>query len=149
MQFGQKKKLIFQQFWRFFRSYSKCLILFCLSSRGIDSKIQRKRRPVFLSCQDLPTHFQLKMRMLPDGIAIFLNKKSKFVQFLDGLCYGRCWYILWPFSQFPHHLVYFVATWYILWRFGIFCGHVLLYVFCGHVFPPFWYVLPGKIWQPC
>jgi hypothetical protein len=47
------------------------------------------------------------------------------------------------------YLVYFMASWsfcgyffilrlfgmYILWLFGI--------------FPPFWYVVPRKIWQPC
>jgi hypothetical protein len=43
-------------------------------------------------------------------------------------------------------LVYFIAIWSILrpfgihtlWPFGIFHGY----------FPPFWYVVPRKIWQP-
>jgi hypothetical protein len=47
----------------------------------------------------------------------------------------QCWYILWPFRLFYGLLVYFVDIWWILRLFGI--------------FPPFWYVVPRKIWQPC
>jgi hypothetical protein len=38
-------------------------------------------------------------------------------------------------------LVYFTTIWYIFWPFCIFCCHLV------H-FPPFWYDLPRKIWQP-
>jgi hypothetical protein len=48
---------------------------------------------------------------------------------------GSCsWYILWPFCQFPSHLVYFMAN-------GIIYP-ILVYIF------PSWYVEPRKIWQP-
>jgi hypothetical protein len=36
---------------------------------------------------------------------------------------------------------YCMAIWYILWPLGGFYG-------CLLHFPPFWYVVPGKIWQP-
>jgi hypothetical protein len=42
---------------------------------------------------------------------------------------------------FYGHVVYFTAIWYILWTFGIICGKF-------GIFFPFWYVVPGKIWQP-
>jgi hypothetical protein len=45
-------------------------------------------------------------------------------------------------SIFYDHLVYFTAFGYILWQYGIFYG-------CLECFPPFWYVVPRKIWQPC
>jgi hypothetical protein len=36
-----------------------------------------------------------------------------------GSCYGRCWYVLWPFGiNIYGHLVYFVVIWCILWPFG-------------------------------
>jgi hypothetical protein len=37
-----------------------------------------------------------------------------------------------------------------LWPFGICILYHLVYVLCGHLvyFPPFWYVVPRKIWQP-
>jgi hypothetical protein len=38
-------------------------------------------------------------------------------------------------------LVYFMAIWYILWPFG---NVVLMWHF-----PPFWYFVSRKIWQPC
>jgi hypothetical protein len=43
---------------------------------------------------------------------------------------------------FYDHLVYCIAIGNILWPFGIFCGHLVY-------FPPFWYFVPRKIWQPC
>jgi hypothetical protein len=43
---------------------------------------------------------------------------------------------------FDEHLVYFTAIGNILLPFGIFCGHLVK-------FPPFWYFVPRKIWQPC
>jgi hypothetical protein len=52
-----------------------------------------------------------------------------------GSCYGRYWYIIFPFGQISGYLVYFMALWYILWSFGI--------------FSPFWYIVERKIWQPC
>jgi hypothetical protein len=42
---------------------------------------------------------------------------------------------------FYDHLVYLTAIGNILWPFGIFCGHLVY-------FPPFWYFVPRKIWQP-
>jgi hypothetical protein len=44
-------------------------------------------------------------------------------------------------AVFNVHLVYFTAIGNILWTFSIFCGHLVY-------FPPFWYVVPRKIWQP-
>jgi hypothetical protein len=32
-----------------------------------------------------------------------------------GSCYGKSWYILWPFDLFYGHWKYFKAIWYILW----------------------------------
>jgi hypothetical protein len=40
------------------------------------------------------------------------------------------------------HLVYFTIFCYILWTFGIVCDNLVY-------FPPFWCVIPRKIWQPC
>jgi hypothetical protein len=42
---------------------------------------------------------------------------------------------------FYDHLVYFTAIGNILWPFHLFCGHLVY-------FPPFWYFVPRKIWQP-
>jgi hypothetical protein len=39
------------------------------------------------------------------------------------------------------NLVYFTAIGNIFWTFGIFCDNLVY-------FPPFWYVVPRKIWQP-
>jgi hypothetical protein len=57
-------------------------------------------------------------------IAILVN--------LGGSCNGRYFYIF-------VHLVYF----------DIVYGHVVG-IFCGNLvyFPPFWYIVPRKIWQP-
>jgi hypothetical protein len=41
---------------------------------------------------------------------------------------------------FYSHLVYFTALWYFMWPFGIF-------MVIWYIFPHFWYVVPGKIWQ--
>jgi hypothetical protein len=51
-----------------------------------------------------------------------------------GACNGRGLYILWPFCILYGHLVSFMDIWYICWLLCI---------------PPFWLVLPSKIWQPC
>jgi hypothetical protein len=40
------------------------------------------------------------------------------------------------------HLVHFTVFCYILLTFGIVCGNLVC-------FPPFWYFVPRKIWQPC
>jgi hypothetical protein len=57
---------------------------------------------------------------------------------------GKFWRVLhWKI------LVYFVDTWsihftvfcYMLWTFGIVCGNLVY-------FPPFWYFVERKIWQP-
>jgi hypothetical protein len=45
-------------------------------------------------------------------------------------------------SIFYGHLFNFTDIWYTLWTYGIFCGNLVF-------FPPFWYVVPRKIWQPC
>jgi hypothetical protein len=45
--------------------------------------------------------------------------------------------------------------WYVIRPSGIYCGH-LVYIFYGHLafssnlvhFPPFWYIVSRKIWQP-
>jgi hypothetical protein len=42
---------------------------------------------------------------------------------------------------FYDYLVYFTAVGNILGPFDIFCGHLVY-------FPPFWYFVPRKIWQP-
>jgi hypothetical protein len=44
---------------------------------------------------------------------------------------------------FYGHSVHFTSIWYILWPLGI---HIL---WLFGTFPPFWYVVPRKIWQPC
>jgi hypothetical protein len=44
-------------------------------------------------------------------------------------------------GTFYVHLVHFMSILNILWPFGIFCGHLVY-------FPPFWYIVPRKIWQP-
>jgi hypothetical protein len=44
------------------------------------------------------------------------------------------WVTLWSFGIFYGHLVHVMVIWYMLWSFGTFF--------------PFWYVAPGKIWQP-
>jgi hypothetical protein len=44
-------------------------------------------------------------------------------------------------GTFYYHLVYFTAIKNILLPFGMFCGHLVY-------FPPFWYFVPRKIWQP-
>jgi hypothetical protein len=40
------------------------------------------------------------------------------------------------------HLEYFATIVYILWAFGNF-------VVVWYIFPPLWYIVPRKIWQPC
>jgi hypothetical protein len=42
---------------------------------------------------------------------------------------------------FYSHLVNFMAIWYMLWPFSLFCGHLVY-------FPPIRYVAPRVIWQP-
>jgi hypothetical protein len=44
-------------------------------------------------------------------------------------------------SIFCALLIYFMVTWYRLCPFGPVCGHLAY-------FPPFWYFVPRKIWQP-
>jgi hypothetical protein len=74
---------------------------------------------------------------LSSKVARWLYFKPKiqiWVNFV-GYCNGRCWYSLRPFGIFYNHLLYIMAILYIFWLFGI--------------FPPFWYVVARKIWQPC
>jgi hypothetical protein len=42
---------------------------------------------------------------------------------------------------FYGHLEYFTAICYVLWPFG---NVVVIW----HIFPPFWYIVSRKIWQP-
>jgi hypothetical protein len=44
---------------------------------------------------------------------------------------------------FYGHLEYTTAIWSILWSFGNLHSGTLVH------FPPFWYVVARKIWQPC
>jgi hypothetical protein len=45
--------------------------------------------------------------------------------------------------MFYDPLEYILAIWYILKPIGNLCSGNLVY------FPPFWFILPIKIWQPC
>jgi hypothetical protein len=71
---------------------------------------------------------------LPDSTNIFEPKIPNWVNF-GGLAMENVgiFYGVWS---------HFAAIWYIFCPFGIFCGNVVY-------FPPFWYVVPRKIWQPC
>jgi hypothetical protein len=76
---------------------------------------------------------------LADRVArryIFVPKLPIWVNF-GGPWNGKCWHIFCPIGIFNGYLIYFRVIWYILWSF--------LYIY----FPPFWYGLPRKIWQPC
>jgi hypothetical protein len=57
---------------------------------------------------------------------IFQTKIPVWVNF-GGSCKGRCWYILWSFSLFYGHLLYFVAIWKILRSFAIYSP---VFVYC-------------------
>jgi hypothetical protein len=46
-------------------------------------------------------------------------------------------------GKFYRYLVYITTIWYNLWLFGNLCSGNLVY------FPPFWYIVSQKIWQPC
>jgi hypothetical protein len=59
---------------------------------------------------------------------IFRPKIAIWVDF-GRSCSGRCWCNLWTFGLFYGHLIFSMDIWYI--------------------FPPFWYIVPRKIWQPC
>jgi hypothetical protein len=72
---------------------------------------------------------------------LFKSKIQICVNF-RGSSNGGCWYILCPFGQFFGHLAYVMAIWYIFRPFNIHINGHLVYS------PPFWYVMPRKIWQP-
>jgi hypothetical protein len=62
-------------------------------------------------------------------------------------------YVLWTFGLFYGHLVYFIDIWSIfmdIWSFprtfGLVYGHLIYFLV---YFPPFGYIVPRKIWQPC
>jgi hypothetical protein len=56
---------------------------------------------------------------------------------------GKFWSVLeWKMLILCCHLVDVTVIWNILWHFGILYSHLVY-------FPPFWYVGPRKIWQPC
>jgi hypothetical protein len=65
----------------------------------------------------------------------FQTKNPNFGKLFGGLAMENL-------GIFYEYLVYFTAIANILWPFGIVCGHLLY-------FPPFWYFVPRKIWQPC
>jgi hypothetical protein len=64
---------------------------------------------------------------------VFKQKIPIWVNFV-GSCYGKSWYILWPFGLFYANSKYFVAILYIF-------GNVVY-------FSPLRYFIPIKIWQP-
>jgi hypothetical protein len=70
---------------------------------------------------------------VPDGT--FLYQKSQFWSNLEGLGMENIDILF-------GHLEYCSAIWYMLFPFYIFCGHLVF-------FPPFGYLVPSKIWQPC
>jgi hypothetical protein len=63
---------------------------------------------------------------LPDRM---LQTKIPIWVYFGGPRNLKCWYNLWP------NFMHLMDIW---WSF----------VFCGHLFFPFWYVIPRKIWQP-
>jgi hypothetical protein len=62
---------------------------------------------------------------------VYFNSKNPIWVNFEVPWNGKFWY-------FFGYLEYFTAIWYILWPLGRFCGLLL----------HFWYVVPGKIWQP-
>jgi hypothetical protein len=66
----------------------------------------------------------------PDLVIFWWDVEWKILIYVKAI-----WYILWSFGIFYVYLVYFMSIWYILWLFGI--------------YPPFWYITPRKILQPC
>jgi hypothetical protein len=80
----------------------------------------------------IPTFLQRKLTSAA-RLHIFKPKIPIWVNF-GGSSNGKCRYLY-------VNLVDFMATWYSLWPFGIF-------KVIWHIFSPFWYVVPRKIWQP-
>jgi hypothetical protein len=70
---------------------------------------------------------------LPDGF--FSDQNSQFGDILEDLGMENV-------VIFSGHLEYFTTIVYILCAFGNFV--VILYIF-----PPLWYIVQSKIWQPC
>jgi hypothetical protein len=73
------------------------------------------------------------------GVARWFIFRPKIVIWVHfgGSCNGRrCWCILWPFGLFYGHLIYFMDLWY------------RYFVVIWYFFPPFWYIVQRKIWQP-
>jgi hypothetical protein len=71
---------------------------------------------------------------LPDGPVYFQTKNPSLGKFLEGIGMDKV-------GIFYGHLEYTSAIWYILWPFGNFVNFVAK-------FPPFWYIVSRKIWQP-
>jgi hypothetical protein len=69
---------------------------------------------------------------LPDGL--FSNQKSQFGKILEGLRMKNAGII-------DGYLEYFTVIWYISWPFGN------VVVICD-IFPHFWHIVSGIIWQP-
>jgi hypothetical protein len=42
-----------------------------------------------------------------------------------------------------------MAIWSIFPPFGIYCVSLWLFLWLFGTFSPIWYIVPGKIWQPC
>jgi hypothetical protein len=71
---------------------------------------------------------------LPDGLGIFKSKIPIWENF-RGPWNGKVGIgSLWPFEIYYDHLVHFLANW-------KFSGNLVY-------FPPFWYTVSRKIWQP-
>jgi hypothetical protein len=68
---------------------------------------------------------------------LFFDRQADNSRLPDGIFFKpniQNWvYFGWPSRIFDSHLVHRMAIWYILWLFGMFF--------------PFWYAVPGKIWQ--
>jgi hypothetical protein len=84
---------------------------------------------------------------LPDGI--FSYQKSQFGYILEGLWLKNIGFFSYHLKyfmgirSFSGHLEYYIAIWYTLWPL------VNLVVIWDLYLSTFWYIEPGKIWQPC
>jgi hypothetical protein len=77
-------------------------------------------------------HF-LRQAGLPDGI--FSNQNPNLGKFWRDFQLKVLVYF-WPLGLIHSHLVYII------------CGHLEYFTVVWYIFPPFWYVVPRKIWQP-
>jgi hypothetical protein len=85
---------------------------------------------------DSTWHFKKLLRPTPSSVSE--NHGCQMVYFqTENPNLGKVWRVL-QWKKFE----YFIDIWSILCPFGTFCSN-LVYV------PPFWYIVPRKIWQPC